>query len=109
MLRVDQQGGRAFRLLRLDGALPARVAARFDAHQQALLEIGVRPGEEAGGNRLSDLPADETIAEGDVVVARDMARVTARVRATVGDGGSLAVDHADLAILEVAVVLQQLV
>src|SRR5262249_25594649 len=49
------------------------------------------------------------VAEGDVIVARDVARVATRARTAMGDGGPVAIDHADLAVLEVAVVLQQLV
>ena len=65
---VDQQGGGL-----LAPVLAARVAARLDAAQQALLQVLVGIRGEGALHRLQDVLAGQVVAEHDVVVAHPLA------------------------------------
>ncbi len=89
-------------------ALPARVAPGLDAHQQAMLEVGVGLGQEAFGDGVGHFRPDQTVPEGHIVLANDVTRPAARVRAGMSHGHAAAVDDADLPVLGIGIVLHKL-
>jgi hypothetical protein len=109
VFRRDLKSRRPLGPVRRRIALPARVAAVFQGHEQAMFEIGIRFGQKALGNRLGDMRTAQAVAGGDEVLARHLARPAAHVGAGVGRHRAGAVDHADLAIAVIFIVGLELV
>ena len=84
--------------------LAAGVAAAFEGEQQAVFERRVGLLQESGDDARDHLRTGEPVAVGRIVRAHRVARPLAASRAGMGNDVVLAVDDAELAVVEIRIV-----